>query len=314
MDRSTFLHNHLSMYLENREIVERPSFRRYSWVSSPAQQVWQERLNRIRFALFHMEVHAVSRGMMPVALLSFNGEELSRLSSLCLQNQVAFVLAHERGRQHFDGCAAVGSFRNLQNYETAVRNADIHSVADLLGYPDCCYQFIKHVTECYALDDLTLPSYYNSLQMDTADALNPEKYLLTSHSEINFFWRALGLSLTPMFPCSLNCCSAQAYAIKLLEIGREIGYHAEIAWLTEALRWSLSWTALHGTAELKLPIIKVIYSTDFSTEKVQIELPGSSFPDEGAYGINFPFKQAPRKALSETKAVQNAIVHLSQST
>jgi len=76
----------------------------------------------------------------------------------------------------------------------------------------------------------------------------------------------------------------------LLGIGRRSGYEREMAWLTEILQWPVRWSSLHGVAIVTTPVLKVVSSTTPLSEKMVIDLEGSWYPEEGARGTQFPFK------------------------
>lgn len=310
MGLNAFVQRCMKDYLDNREIFPLSDFRRYSWVSSKAQEVWQGRFDRIRLALLHMEALAVAKRLKEISLISINQQELPLVSSLCLQQNVSFLLA--QGWAKDGGVLAVGSYTALNRYQVALKEDDTDAIADILGYPYCCYLFTKQIAESYALHDLMLPAYYNSFSDEEEPIVLSGAIAHSPCVEINFFWRSLGFYTTPMTPCSLHCHAAQEYALKFLKIGHEAGYSDEMEWLIEVFSWPVLWTALHGIAELKSPLIKVVYPTDIYCRKASIGLTGSFFPAEGAYGIHFPFREKPGKTYSGSRAFQSGITYISQ--
>ena len=82
-----------------------------------------------------------------------------------------------------------------------------------------------------------------------------------------------------------------------MALGRELGFGAEIEWLGEILGWPLEWSALHGIAEIKTPVLRASARTDATPRKYVVRWEGESYPEGGASGLRFP---------SLGRAVQNS--------
>ncbi|HKV37784.1 MAG TPA: hypothetical protein VJX67_01120, partial [Blastocatellia bacterium] len=80
-----------------------------------------------------------------------------------------------------------------------------------------------------------------------------------------------------------------ALADQFLTVGRDLGYRAEIDWTLEVLNWPLEWSALHGIAEVKSPIVKISTRTDATLVKYTVQRRSSNYPTEGARGTTFPY-------------------------
>jgi hypothetical protein len=108
-------------------------------------------------------------------------------------------------------------------------------------------------------------------------------------SETNVLWRWLGIRAVPHLPCSFDCQHSIALGKKLMEMGRYAGYQDEMDWLLEILSWPVEWSALHGIAEIKTPILKISTRTDATGLKYVVRYKGDVYPSEGAQGLNFPY-------------------------
>ena len=80
--------------------------------------------------------------------------------------------------------------------------------------------------------------------------------------QANILWRWMGVRAVPHLPCSFACPGTVEFANSLMGLGREIGYGAEMEGIEEILSWPVSWSALHGIAEVKTPILKASTRTD----------------------------------------------------
>ena len=62
----------------------------------------------------------------------------------------------------------------------------------------------------------------------------------------------------------------------------------------EMFQWPVEWSALHGIAEIRTPILKMARNTDMMESKRVLRRPGSAFPEEGARGDSFALKPSTR--------------------
>lgn len=77
--------------------------------------------------------------------------------------------------------------------------------------------------------------------------------------------------------------------------------------LENILSWPVSWSTLHGIAEIKTPVCKIICNTDATATKYTLRLRGTRYPEEGAQGLGFPFRQPKRLALSDSKGFERGL-------
>jgi hypothetical protein len=66
--------------------------------------------------------------------------------------------------------------------------------------------------------------------------------------------------------------------------------------LAEMLSWPLEWSARHGIAEVRTPILKLAHRTDATAHTLRIAVTSPYYPAEGATGLRFPCR-APRRQL-----------------
>jgi SAM-dependent methyltransferase len=83
----------------------------------------------------------------------------------------------------------------------------------------------------------------------------------------------------------------------LVQVGRQAGYDEEMDWLLEILSWPVEWSALHGIAEIKTPVLKVSTRTDATAKKYTVRRPATTYPVEGALGIRFPYRLRSARSL-----------------
>jgi hypothetical protein len=165
-------------------------------------------------------------------------------------------------------------------------------MASLLGYPECCAAFFQEVWIEQQLVDTTW-----LMAAATTPPLDGDRCIeLSGPAEANILWRWMGIRAVSHLPCRFDCAASVALSRRLMTVGRNAGYATEMGWLTEILSWPVQWSALHGVAEIKTPLLKVSTCTDATPHELVVKYLGSGYPEEGARGVAFPFR-APARPL-----------------
>jgi len=204
---------------------------------------------------------------------------------------------------------AIGSLENLVNFRRSMGAADDRAIGELLGYPACCREFFRQTWAVEGLRDMSWPMALRS------DPKREGNSLLSVEGAdfANILWRWMGIRAVPHLPCSFSCGETVRFAEKLVAVGERAGLKAEMAWLKEILSWPVEWSALHGIAEIKTPILRVSTSTDIAHELRAIRRKGSSYPAEGAKGLHFPYRHPSRPKLTGSKAFVRGLDEVARS-
>ncbi len=109
---------------------------------------------------------------------------------------------------------------------------------------------------------------------------------------LNLLWRSLGIGLLDHLPCGLDCSPARDRAARRHNAARDAGVNGLDA-LDEVLAWPAHWSALHGIAELRAPLLRLTHPTAYTSRRVEIRFAGSSYPADGAIGLRFPYRRPP---------------------
>src|SRR5207302_1772102 len=175
----------------------------------------------------------------------------------------------------------------------------------MLGYPACCYAFFRQVWVEQGLVDTTWP-----MAVATASPSNGTTIIeVNGPPEANILWRWMGARAVPHLPCRPDCRDTLEFGKKLVEVGRETGYGTEMDWLVEILSWPAEWSALHGIAEIKTPVLKVSTRTDATARKYVVRRHGEAYPAAGAQGLTFPYRIPRRPLLTESRAFQRGLAN-----
>jgi 2-polyprenyl-3-methyl-5-hydroxy-6-metoxy-1,4-benzoquinol methylase len=83
--------------------------------------------------------------------------------------------------------------------------------------------------------------------------------------------------------------------------------------MEEILSWPVEWSALHGIAEIKTPILKVSTRSDIAHGKRVVRWHGSAYPAEGARGLSFPYVKPRSLAVTASASFRRGMAHSLQS-
>jgi hypothetical protein len=289
-----------------------PDFTRISWTSERAREVWEPRIGRITEAWLEIEWRAVAAGLRACAVRPVWASDLVReaprwaeagLSSLPLAlegttasgySAVAEPLSPDRP---FLIRTVVGMLPDLVAFRGAWDEADQETIGSLLGYPTCCREFFHDVWVKLGMVDPTWPMAAATAGAEISDRMIE----LDGPPRGNILWRWMGIRAVPHLPCRCDCAPSLELADAMLELGRDCGFGDEVDWTLEILSWPLEWSALHGIAEIKTPVLTVSTMTDATPHEYVVRRLGSGFPREGARGLDFPYRRT-RRALSGSRA------------
>lgn len=236
---------------------------RIMWANSKAREIWGPRLQAVSNAWLEVELASVRLGLRSVALVY--GEKLVQKSGL----SPALIVDQDR--------FAVGPL--AEELARAYRKRDDDAVGRLLRYPRCCRQFFQRVKVNGNVDT-------------TWDMAGPDPLHVSGPLECNILGRWLGVRLVPHLPCSFTCDDTWLFAQSL----DALWPRKELGWARDILSWPIEWSAKNGLAEIKYPILKVSTRTTVLGNRVVRRI-GTSYPDEGARGLVFPYQQQPTKPL-----------------
>jgi uncharacterized protein len=111
----------------------------------------------------------------------------------------------------------------------------------------------------------------------------------------NVLLRRLGVYAVQHRPCSFDCAASAAIGRANVALLREAGYGVEAGWLEEILSFAVSWTALHGIAEIRTPVFRFITETEYTLDRRVLHVPGVTEVVAAGKGLGFPY-QVPRRA------------------
>jgi SAM-dependent methyltransferase len=309
------------MQIDCQPTVRMPQTTRVCWASARAQSVWEPRLNKIVQAWIDIEWRSVAAQIRACALIWVSPRDLaslipswkeSRLSAVQVRLEDARSPAEPTSpvfRQIGDRMGvAVGALDSIASLQEAWASGNHKRLGSLLGYPGCCRSFFHDVwidrrwTDtmwAMAKGPTTVPGdHFQRIDSRGGDGI------LT-----NILWRCLGVRAVPHLPCSFDCRPSAEMGGRFLALGAEAGFGDEMGWLREILSWPVEWSALHGIAEIKTPVLKISTHTDPTSDRLVLQYTGLGYPDEGATGIHFPYRKSAKTALTRSRSFQSGLAH-----
>lgn len=302
-----------------------PDFTRVSWVNDDVRKTWEPRLALANRAWRHLEWASVATGLRPCALLWLSPTDRDahveqwrhhRLSALSLDT-FAFSRSTEKGKgnsPHQPANADRGltitvvghRLDDVHEFRAAWQNGDHDVIGCLLGYPRCCRLMFGAFWSTGATD----PTWAMACATEGVHR-SGHSATVSGNDNANILWRWLGIRAVAHLPCSFTCTETAQIGEHMLATGHGAGLAQGVAWLRELLTWPTEYSALHGIAEIKTPILRVATRTDATAEKYVVKRNGTGFPQDGARGLHFPYRAPVPVTLRRQKAASPALTSAS---
>ena len=278
-----------------------PDFTRHSWVSDKAENLWKPRVEAIGVVWRKLGHLSVAHGLRQCALANVSSDKLADFSGECVELGLTVLplstssvgrygfsnkdIAPKTGDAFVYRCV-VGKPANIVKFRVAWMAQDHLKIGNLLGYPKCCTSFFHNLWAVQGKNDTLWPMVANHFDDESGvSALQVENVFQT-----NVFMRFIGVRLVQHLPCGIDCKHSIRSGDRYLELGNSLSHGKEMEWAKEILSWPTKWSSKNGISITHTPVMKIIASTDFSTELREISLMSDRNPEESARGIAFPFR------------------------
>lgn len=266
-------------------------FFRVSWTSAQAASIWAPRIARIRTMLGRQRRHLIEKGVIGYYQDSLFAHQEDRLIKQLEEVDLDYTSLHNN---HY-------TLHNLIHHSKledqakhtyfAGKKATIHLIKEsilsnskealfaLSGMATCCAKTYQSFLESGYHDPLTWL------------AVNRKRFPMKTMYKAGRFMlgQAFEMPLIPLFACDPECDHAEAHWQNIIKHLKQV-VPDPTNWLEEILDWPMHWSALHGCAELKTPVAKIIYRCDATSDKQEIRFEGNTYPEEGERGLAFPYR------------------------
>ena len=293
---------------------ELKEYTKTSWVSKIAQNTWHPKIQNIVNSLFNLEILSVQEGIRKACRINISPKRLPELSKEMAQKNLFVIPVSQINKtQPYQNKIPVWNENQDWNYmvficfkETVeyIESNDDLEIAKILGYPECCANFYKDIFVEQEYCDTTW-------QMAINDNNTPHDnliYIQQPSIYCNNLMKNLGIRIVPHLPCSFNCEATNIFGKQFIELGEKLDYQKEMQDIQEILSWPAEWSALHGIAEIKTPIIRISTNTDATGQKYTVRLKGTSYPKEGATGTTYPYTISKGNAITQGRSFRSFAV------
>lgn len=282
---------------------------RLIWMSENAKAVWAPRINNINEAWSRIERWSVVEGARHSALTFFPPDYLPEATAWAASHGLV-VLPLARTGVSDQYSATPKAVENNGNWQYRVvltrpeyakewieawkdtgqpgRYAGTNNrrIGELLGFPPCCIDFFEKTWVGEGSVDTTW-----DMAMGTSNAVvQGSTVRVSGPPETNILLRWLGVRLVTHLPCSFDCEHTLTMARALADVGRKRHFGEWVDWIYEMLEWPVEWSALHGIAEIRTPVVTISSRTNATGNKIVVQREGTRYPEEGARGLKFPFR------------------------
>lgn len=290
-----------------------PDFLRSAWVSDAAREAWRPRFEAIREAWPRVTLGAVAERKVECAVrvvparmffglqadarrqgiearvLGVRGVAVATYSAEGFQPRAGKPFLYEVAFGSGEVCAELEVLWRRREFGAAYRSA---------GAGDCCAR---------ALDGDAVGERFDPVGRYASAGAEVEE-----GTAIDALWSWLNVERVTCAACQPGCVDSSKAAEGWVGFAEAFGCGREMEWLREVLAWPVEWTALHGIAGLKTPVVKATWSTDPRHEKASLRYVGAGYPAEGGTGLRFPYRQQERRLVTGSSAFQRGMENLIQ--
>jgi hypothetical protein len=199
--------------------------------------------------------------------------------------------------------------QHVSAFREAWEQSDQKEIGKLLGYPACCSDFFEEFWVRRQFIDTTWPMAFGTVGEEGEEATLLE---VCGSPLTNILLRWLGVRAVPHLPCRFNCEPSRIFGEELLALANQHGYGTEADDLLQMLEWPVEWSALHGIAEIKIPVLNIAAVTDATTIKYVVRRRGTTYPAEGAQGLCFPYMEPTRLRVTDSRGFQRGLTNLTK--
>lgn len=272
--------------------VQLPRFARTSWASEAARAVWEPRLDAMKSRAVDTILSAVERGALPLGIIEVSPDGVFDLRVAIEQRGLRYARAERRdlcGVTPLRVASRHGSTAPAEVFlvgDDAAAAADAWSDDDVLerlaGVPDCCHK--SHAALAGWREAWWPVGCATAQASEHAADCRP-------HAAGSLLLHLLEAAGLPFVPCRFDCAEAAARLDGMLAAAPD----GVAPFMRAVAAWPVEWSALHGIAEIRTPVMKRISRSDATAEKLVVRCGGA--PDSveaAAQGKTFPFVVAAR--------------------
>lgn len=272
------------------------------WVSKAAKDFWCPVIAEISSIWREVELTSVLERVREAAILNISPDEMVGFSKRVISNNIYMTIlgkSADTGMYSSRHTEPIGKFTYriaIHKHPEYFEDTQIQAI-DRLGYPMCCVANFDTWWNREHYFDLTWPQYENSNQEFSPFC--------------NVLLKCLGVRPVFHLPCGFHCESTIKIAHDIQDLMMAYGMARIADNIKHLCDMPMEWSALHGYAEIRTPIFKIVTKTDATPEEYKFQKPGIFMPVHGASGLAFPFRNTQNVKLTETVSFHKSLETLS---
>lgn len=268
-----------------------PPFKTEAWVNDNARTIWYPRFKKISEAIIFTVVKAIQNNAL-------------QQQSLVVEGWMYFKILELTSNLKIDVNSTFLGNKQLKGpiYYEIVLSAKEGLEKEIKKV--CCHQKSLDLRHEKRKEYIYEPALSISPQQESLFHIK-----LPSDFNKSIFWQRLIATPGYQHRCSLNCKHQLNNQNKVFKLLQEYGFTEEFNWMKEMYSWPVSWNANHGICELRTPIVKLAFDTDATAHRYTLEIDGTSYPEEGAPGNRFPYRQRSFLRISDSKSFKAGLQH-----
>ncbi|MGX1320866.1 hypothetical protein AB7M17_004319 [Bradyrhizobium sp. USDA 377] len=241
-------------------VVAKAATQRISFSGPQARALWQPRLERLRHAALAIEFEMVRQGRLPTTLVwtDYDGVDALTAQARAIGFEAKPLKASLGYAADWPLEASIDEPKRLLDYAFLIGAAPLDAsiaepAADGLkqaamrfGYPACCAR-----------------SWADYLRHGGSDPLaillaRENRAAMPAHVAL----AVLGLGPVRHAMCSADCLASRECSRAFLDLGRELGFVEEMAWLEEIADWAVDASLVNGIAEVTTAAFRCTWLSD----------------------------------------------------
>ena len=270
---------------------EIPPFKTVAWVSDEARAIWIPRFEVINNALIDVLIEGIHKRIFK--------------HQYCIVEGYLYFELLEKAEVH--NISVEATFLGDENikgpiyYEVFLVSRD----TDLDTIPShCCGECNAAIQKAKRKEHI-----WEAAQLSAHTKEENFQITLPAGSDTSVFWQRFLVTIGNQHRCRFDCDEfhkTQQIALNLL---KESGHQEAYKWLRQIYSWPVAWNASHGICELRTPIVKLAYDTDATASSYVVHVEGSTYPEEGAPGNRFPYRQRKFLRITDSKSFKRGLEH-----
>lgn len=266
-----------------------PTFKTIAWVSDEAKMKWENRFKAINEAILTTTVQVISEGKRHQQIVVVEGHYYFKLIQLSKTHSISLdfnFLGDEKAKGPIF-------------YEVILKKEK-----DTVITSSCCSVCSETVRE-QGKKEFVWEAAKNTNEAEVIE----NTISLSPSNNTSVFWQKLLVTVGSQHHCQLNCKHQLNMQEELMKQLDSYGFKEEAIWLKEIYTWPLEWSARHGICELRTPIVKLAYDTDATLLDHTLQIKGENYPEEGAPGNRFPYRQKSFLRVTDSKSFKTGLQH-----